>query len=806
MFEERINNRDILVMPTFHPEELKMPYRMFLDSNVEKSYCFRQDIRKAKDILEHGFSRPEERFNLNPTLEDVRKFVDDSLEKNYLLGTDIEAIGLNIEYAPIICIGFAWTDSDCIVIPFEKEDRQEYWSSKDKILVIQELNRLFQKGRFLFQNGIGYDVPLLRQRGFDFPLKSFTDDTMLLHHSLNPELPHNIGFISSFYGQQPYWKHEFLIKDMPIFKMDQEQMKRYNARDCVALHQIYWPMKRELEAKKLEDVYKLAMDLCPAVIEMQENGLKIDPNKLKSWQSFLNKEINKTFEELQKIKKLPQDFNYTSGDHLTYLFYGIKSQQFSKLEDLKLYDRHWTYGYRCSECNRKINLKLHYKEKENSQIRHNCPKCKQEKIFNRTDDPRKQAKPKSKTSENYKKLQTLFNVSKIKHFTPPTKFSIPTTKSGYATDKVAITKYIISINKRLEELEFLKRRTEKHKEEDKELRKCLKFLVTYQSYSALLKQKAAFYSFKTWQDGRVRPKMLIQGTSTGRFSCKSPNLQQMPAHGIGSKMRDVFSAGEGKTLLSIDYSNLEVQVGARFMDDKVLIDMLEKKWKDKDGNEHIGLNMHDENTKTFFKVDKKSSMWKAYRDAAKKIMFARLLYGGSDNGIYMKVMTDVPECGLTLKQFKEAVNNYQDDHPAYPLWVDKMTKLAHTDRISINAFGRKRYLYGDISKIERQALNTPIQGSAADVMNETIVLIYHALKEANLKSKLAVAVHDEVILECINSELKQVYDIVSKIMTRKLTIGKHEFSIPIDAEIGKYWGSLGGFNPETMEVTSGSKH
>jgi DNA polymerase-1 len=135
-----------------------------------------------------------------------------------------------------------------------------------------------------------------------------------------------------------------------------------------------------------------------------------------------------------------------------------------------------------------------------------------------------------------------------------------------------------------------------------------------------------------------------------------------------------------------------------------------------------------------------------------------------------------------------------------------MIKLAHTERISINAYGRKRYLYGDSSKIERQALNTPIQGSSADTINQDIVLIYQELLKQGIKTKMALAVHDELIFECLDSELKQVYEIAKKIMKRERIINGHTFTIPIDSEIGKYWGSLSKFNEETMETIDGSKH
>lgn len=532
IFQETLNGLDLFVIPTFHPEELKLPYSLFMDSSIKKAYAFRKDIQKAKYTLDNGFEQPVERFNINPTLDDLKTFVDQAIENDYLLGTDIEATGLSIEYAQIVCIGFAYNESDCLVVPLTRENGLPYWKGEEQREVKELLNKLFNSCRFLFQNGVGYDVPLLRARGFDFPLTSFTDDTMLLHHVLNPEILHNIGMISSFYGQQPYWKADFLNKKVSIHRMDQTVMKTYNARDCVALHQIYWPMIDELKLKELEEVYKREMDLCPAVITMQETGVLMDESKQASWQRYLNKELKEKKSLIDSLKTLPSDFNYSSGDHLSWLFYGLEPPTFKNISKLKDYEKHYNYGYNCTTCNRKVNLKYHYKDKPFEKISKKCPKCKVEKTFALGDYPKKEAKPKSKTSDDYKKIKVLEKISKIKPLVSPKSFSPQTSKSGYKTDKVAIAKYIIALNKRLEELESLKRRTEHHAKENRDLTKTLKFLVNYQQYSALLTLKKSFYDMRynskgqriQWRDGRLRPSLQIQGTSTGRFSCKDPNL------------------------------------------------------------------------------------------------------------------------------------------------------------------------------------------------------------------------------------------------------------------------------------------
>ena len=182
------------------------------------------------------------------------------------------------------------------------------------------------------------------------------------------------------------------------------------------------------------------------------------------------------------------------------------------------------------------------------------------------------------------------------------------------------------------------------------------------------------------------------------------------------------------------------------------------------------------------------------------------MYGGSDSGIYAQVMTAFPDCGLTLKRFKQAVQNYLDAHPDYVKWCEEVQEVAWKERVSINAFGRVRTLLGRKDAIGRQALNTPIQGSAADAVRQDYVLLNRAFLEEGLKARIILQIHDEFVFHYPTEERADVARLVKLHMGREREIKGRKFRIKVDAEVGKYWGTLNGIDLDTLVVEKGSKH
>lgn len=184
------------------------------------------------------------------------------------------------------------------------------------------------------------------------------------------------------------------------------------------------------------------------------------------------------------------------------------------------------------------------------------------------------------------------------------------------------------------------------------------------------------------------------------------------------------------------------------------------------------------------------------------------MYGGSDRGIYTKVLTAAPDCGLKFDDFKQAVDNYMEAHPEYVQWCHEVQQLALEKRLSVNAYGRVRQLMGADNAIMRQALNSPVQGSAAEVARSCMPMILDYIKDKGWegKVKLVLQVHDEYVVEYPIEMRKEVAQMMDAVMTAPITINGHTFCLKIDIEVGKYWGGMSKYNLEEDRIVVGSKH
>lgn len=540
---------DMYVVPTYGFRELQHPHKMYAEEPMKKGVYTLGDIRRARIAYENGWEIPEERFNLTPSLEDVTKFVDDAIKNQWLLGTDIEATGLNIEHAEIVVLGFAWSESDCIVIPFKKEGGADYWSRREWNIVSAELKRLMKHGKFMFQNGVGYDVPLLRARGWPFKVESMVCDTMVWDHCLNSEYSHNIGDISSRYGKQQYWKS--VMDDFwgtKIYTADQLLMRKYNARDCVALHQIKNGIENHIDElvageplfKDTRKILEKSMKEAQACVYMEESGMTLDRPRYRKWVKFLNESLEEVETELREINGLPDRFSFTSSDHKRWWIYHEKIGKLDA-EKLKLeLDSYelvpYNYQYECVKCGRKKVQKFYpdVDEIPNS-ITGKCPTCKsrREDKFVRTKKEPSLLKLKNKDTNKYRELLGNYELAnmkllfKLKGYRP-----LQTASGKSALDKDAIVRYQIAVHRRLEEISKSSRRDvgkwkEKYDEEEKNLKHLVRTLDLLKKYTKFKKLQDAFTSTlldKLRSNGKIHPHFMVTGTATGRLSCKSPNF------------------------------------------------------------------------------------------------------------------------------------------------------------------------------------------------------------------------------------------------------------------------------------------
>lgn len=252
------------------------------------------------------------------------------------------------------------------------------------------------------------------------------------------------------------------------------------------------------------------------------------------------------------------------------------------------------------------------------------------------------------------------------------------------------------------------------------------------------------------------------------------NLQNQPAI-----VQDVFVAGAGRAIVKADYSNIELRVLAYMTGEPAMIEAFEK-----------GLNIHDLNTKMLFDIDETHKDWKEIRRAAKIYVFGRS-YGGGVEGIYKQVLTEVPSIPVTFEHFKECDRKYFAKMSKYRDWCERQKIQARTTRIVSTAFGRKRILLGMPQEIERQALNTPIQGTAGEIAMEAICDLYDEIEKKERKpwkARLVLTVHDSILVECEEKYKMQVAKLMKKVMEKEWAISGKKVKFPVDIEVGPSWG------------------
>ena len=245
------------------------------------------------------------------------------------------------------------------------------------------------------------------------------------------------------------------------------------------------------------------------------------------------------------------------------------------------------------------------------------------------------------------------------------------------------------------------------------------------------------------------------------------------------EIRKMFIAKEGYTLISGDYSNLEVHVLAHETSEPNLIPVINGE-----------INQHDENTKVLFGLKPGDPYWDDARDGAKVYQFARVQYGGGLQTTFKKVCMKCPNVDITFKKFKEADEAFFAKNKVLHEWQEKVKEIARKTRVSQTFLGRKRILMGEINQIERQALNTPIQGGAAGIINRVMVKLDNEVERLKLDADIILYIYDQLVYEVKDDQIEIMTKLMIKEMERKLDFYGKEVSFPVEIEISKSWGTL----------------
>lgn len=258
-------------------------------------------------------------------------------------------------------------------------------------------------------------------------------------------------------------------------------------------------------------------------------------------------------------------------------------------------------------------------------------------------------------------------------------------------------------------------------------------------------------------------------TATGRISSTDPNLQNIPTRNeLGKNLRKVFIPEVNKTFIDADYSQIELRVLAHISNDEHMIDAFNK---DEDIHKQVASKVFD---------TPMNEVTKEQRTRAKAVNFG-IVYGISDFGLSEQLK-------IPRKEAKQYIEQYLDKYQGIKQFMEDIVETAKTEGYVETLFHRRRYIpeiksnnYMVRQFGSRIAMNTPIQGTAADIMKLAMINVYKELQNKNLKSKIILQVHDELLIEAVEEEKEQVEKILKQEMENVI---KLKVPLKIDIEEG----------------------
>lgn len=268
--------------------------------------------------------------------------------------------------------------------------------------------------------------------------------------------------------------------------------------------------------------------------------------------------------------------------------------------------------------------------------------------------------------------------------------------------------------------------------------------------------------------GRLHTHYSQTWTATGRMQSNNPNLQTIPVRKArGREIRAAFvPRDEEHLLLAADYSQIELRIMAELSQDPSMLDAF-----------HSGTDIHNVTASKVYKIDLED-VTREMRDKAKTVNFG-IIYGISAFGLQQRL-------NIPRKEASSLIDNYFEKYPGVRSYIDKTIEFAKENGYVATQTGRRRYIRDINSRnftlrnaAERLAMNSPIQGTAADMLKLAMIKVYHALRNGNFKTKMLLTVHDEIVFDMLVAEQKEVIPIIQTEMKNAIPM-----SVPIEVECG----------------------
>jgi DNA polymerase-1 len=626
------------------PREMKSPEQGTLFDQIQGS-----GLTTMNNGLKNIDDTPHE-YHLVDSAR-LRKELIAKLSEQQEICFDTETTGIEVMQAELVGISFALKEHEAYYVPVPDEEKK----ARE---IIEEFSQVFENDKIskTGQN-IKYDIRILSNYGIT--VKGNIFDTMIAHYLIQPELQHNMDYLSRIYLKYDPVPIESLIgakgkNQLSMRDVDVKTVKDYACEDADITWQLAQILRKELAKYGLTELAdKIEMPLITVLADMEKSGFKINIDDLNKYSYVLNNEIEELEKEIYKLAGVT--FNISSPKQLGEI----------------LFDK----------------MKIAFKVK------------------------------KTKTSQYSTSEETLAQL-KGKH-------TIIEKVLEYRALKKLLNTYVEALPK------LVNNRTKK----------------IHTSFE------------QAW-------------VATGRLSSKNPNLQNIPIRDEkGREIRKAFVASDREhILISADYSQIELRLMAHMSGDTNLIEAFMS-----------GEDIHASTAAKIFGISIQN-VSREMRGKAKTANFG-IIYGISSFGLSQRL-------NISRSEAKELIEGYFDSYGRVKEYMDKSISLAKEKGYVETIMGRRRYLKDIHSanaivrgNAERNAINAPLQGSAADIIKLAMVNLHRQL-EQKYKTKMILQVHDELIFDAYKPELEEIKHLVRHEMENAVKL-----SVPlvIDIGVGDNW-------------------
>jgi len=704
-------------------------------------------------------------YKLIDNEEEIRKLYD-YLLTNKILSVDTETTSTSAIDAELVGLSFAVKEFEAFYVPIPV-NREEALKIVNIFKPLYESPKILKVGQ-----NLKYDLEVLRN--YNIQLQAPMWDTMIAHYLIQPEQRHGIDYLAETYLNYKKIHTEDLIgkkgkNQLSMRELPPKRVFEYACEDADVALQLKDKLGKELVVKECENLfYNIEMPLMEVLAEMEINGVCIDQESLRETSRIFNKRKEDIATEIYKLAG--EEFNITSPKQVGDVLFGklkiidnpkkTKSWQYvtneKELEEIK--DSHEIVGLILEY--RKLNSILTKRTKKKIEI-------KAPNLFDMTEV--------NVNNQNYDK-QVHLDVSKqMKELETEIyrlageQFSIMSPKKvgQILFDKLKI----INNPKRSETWQYVT--NEEILQQLRGKHKIVGLILSYREIEKLIGTYVdSLPSLINKRTGHIHTSFNQTITATGRLSSSDPNLQNIPIRGEdGKEIRKAFVAEPGCLFFSADYSQIELRVMAHLSGDENMIEVF-KENKD----------LHAATAATIYKKDIKD-VTRDERTKSKRANFG-IIYGITVFGLAERL-------DISREESKTLIDGFFLTFPKVKGYMEQAIEKARQKEYVETLFGRRRYLR-DINSAnatvrgfaERNAINAPIQGTAADIIKVAMIRIHNRFKQEGIRSKMILQVHDELNFSVYPEEKEQVERIVLEEMQNAIAL---KVPLVADSGFGSNW-------------------